>query len=422
MTILIVYSATRPQIRTAVADHLYSFQRHSGARCIYVNLAVRRLPRQLRTLQIDLIIFHNTLLDARWSPRWFNLLTRRARPLRDIAATKVALVQDEYILSDLVSEFIKDQHVTRAFSAAPATEWPKIYPYLDRSLVGFDTVLTGYLSRTALETIARVAGSTPERDLDISYRAWRAPAWLGRHGFLKTEIANSITVRARALGMRVDVSNRQSDTKYGDEWFRLLLRSRYVVGVEGGASLLDRDGTIRARTEKYTRLHPDASFDEIEAACFPGVDGGIAYFAISPRHLEACATRTGQILVEGAYNGVLEPWTHYLPLRKDLSNLDDILEAARDEPARVAMVERAHRDVVESGRYDYEHLVRQVVSEAIGVGRSEATGLASASDRIHRSLQRADRRSWRRVRALRLGIDAGRGVARHIRGHSVSSA
>ena len=32
-----------------------------------------------------------------------------------------------------------------------------------------------------------------------------------------------------------------------------------------------------------------------------------AFFAISPRHLEAVITKTAQVLVEGRYSGVLEP-------------------------------------------------------------------------------------------------------------------
>ena len=88
--------------------------------------------------------------------------------------------------------------------------------------------------------------------------------------------------------------------------------------------------------------HPDAGYDEIEAACFPGRDGELALFAISPRHLEACATRTGQILVEGAYSGMLEPGQHYLPVRADLSTSGDVLDEARDEARRRELTEAAY--------------------------------------------------------------------------------
>ena len=52
--------------------------------------------------------------------------------------------------------------------------------------------------------------------------------------------------------------------------------------------------------------------------CRAGWDS-YAFFAISPRHLEAVVTKTAQVLVEGSYSGVLEPERHYIPVRRDFS-------------------------------------------------------------------------------------------------------
>ena len=110
-----------------------------------------------------------------------------------------------------------------------------------------------------------------------------------------------------------DISLDPGATLLGDDWFRALARSR-VDARRGGRR--QHPGSRAARsagaTMRYVADHPDATYDEIEAACFPGRDGELALFAISPRHLEACATRTGQILVEGTYSGALEPGRHYL--------------------------------------------------------------------------------------------------------------
>ena len=45
---------------------------------------------------------------------------------------------------------------------------------------------------------------------------------------------------------------------------------------------------------------------------------------ISPRHFEAAAFRVCQVLFEGRYAGVMEPMRHYIPLRKDFSNFDEV--------------------------------------------------------------------------------------------------
>ena len=130
---------------------------------------------------------------------------------------------------------------------------------------------------------------------------------------LKTEVAHVVRERAQARGLRVDITTRPEDTLLGDDWYRWLARCRFTIGVEGGASVLDRDGSMLACTERVAAERPGGGFEELEAACFPGRDGELALTALSPRHLEACATRTAQILVEGDYNGVLEPETPLHP-------------------------------------------------------------------------------------------------------------
>ena len=133
-------------------------------------------------------------------------------------------------------------------------------------------------------------------------------------------------MHASEYELRADISTDEKETFCGDDWYRFLLKCKYTIGVEGGASILDRDGSISRKTDEYCSRHPGASFDEIEKACFPGLDGSLKLFALSPRHLDACMTKTCQILIKGNYNGTLSPELHYIPLEKDFSNLGQVLE------------------------------------------------------------------------------------------------
>jgi hypothetical protein len=143
----------------------------------------------------------------------------------------------------------------------------------------------------------------------------------------------------------------------GDLWLEFLARCRAVVGSEGGASVLDRDGSIKARVERYLEDHPGADFREVERACFPGEDGRIDKACITPRHLEACAAETLQILVEGRYNDILIPGRHYVAVSKDYSDAGPAL-AVLDDPARVReMTKAAYEDIVASGRWSYPNFV-----------------------------------------------------------------
>lgn len=392
MEILVVYAVLDWPLRATIDEHLFSFQRYAtGHRCHYLNLAVRGVPAWLDLDRFDLIVFQTTCL-SRWNPPVFAKLRRRAAPLSKARGVRIALPQDEFINTDLLCDFVNELAIDHVFSVAPASEWPKIYHAVDRQRVRFHQVLTGYLDDATIARIERLK-DTP-RDLDVGYRAWRAVAWLGRHGILKTRLSDEVARRGAAHGLAVDCSTREEDTLLGDAWFRFLSRCRYTIGVEGGASILDRDGSVKARTEAYVAAHPDASFDAIEAACFPGRDGELSLFALSPRHLEACATRTGQVLVEGDYNGILKPHEHYIPLKPDLSDLDAVLEAVKADDSRQAMTERAYQDVVASGRYTY----RGFVSEVLGLSFPHGLPAASEAGSLPwRRMALGDKMSWARV-------------------------
>jgi hypothetical protein len=174
---------------------------------------------------------------------------------------------------------------------------------------------------------------------------------------------------------------------YGDDWSRFMARSKYTIGVEGGASILDHDGSLRARVYDYELDHPHASFAEVEAACFPGRDGELKLFAVSPRHLEACVSRTCQVLVRGEYNGVLEAGRHYIPVEPDFSNLDDVLETMRRDDRRHAISEAAFEDVVRGGRWTYRGFVAEV--EAVA-----PPGASPDNPRAFAAARAQDRASW----------------------------
>jgi hypothetical protein len=363
--LLIAYWLGR-QRREWIREHLHSFERYSNQRCFYVNLSLREFPAYLTRVRFDLVIFHGSLVGVpRWSPQRQGDVRKRVEPIKSLDAVRVALPTDEYIHTDRLSDLINEWEVDLVCSAAPESEWPTIYERVDRSRTRFKRVLTGYLAPRAVQRINRLKGSVG-RTIDIGYRARHHRACLGRHGVLKGELGPIFARAAAERGLSYDISTSPDDVLYGDDWYRFLLASKYTPGAEGGASIIDRDGTLRERTDAYVAEHPDASFEEVEAACFPGLDGSFGLRALSPRHLEACATRTCQILVEGDYGGVLKPEEHYIPLRKDLSNVDQVLDQVEHDNRRAEITERAYRDMVASGRYSYERFVAEVLTAALG--------------------------------------------------------
>lgn len=370
LNILVVYSGF--PTRATLHDALFAFRKYSGQRVFYLNLRLKAVPKYVTKIKFDLVIFHTLFFAGRFDADFLRRSFLRAEPLANLDAVKVILPQDEFINSDVVNEFISDFGIDCVFSAQPEEVWDQIYDGVDRARVAIRPMLTGYLDDDRVRKIEALA-ATAKRDIDIGYRtAGDPPPWFGRHGFLKRLIAEQFLKKGSRSGLNLDISTRASDTLMGDDWYRFLVRCKYTLGVEGGTSILDRDGSIRLRTEAYEATHPGATFEEVERACFPGADGTFSGFAVSPRHLEACAARACQILTEGHYNGILKPGTHYIAVKRDFSNVTEVIELVRSDKKRNEMVARAHRDIVESGDYTYRKFVEFVLAESMAAGKARS--------------------------------------------------
>lgn len=383
-TLLVLYytRGVHP-LRSAIASHLYCWRRYSRHRVIYVNVAFGLPERLLARERVDAVLFHTLFLGMRWSRELFHQRLRDCAMLKTLGGPRIAMPQDEFLNTDLLNDFINDYGITHVLSCADEKEWPLIYDRVDRARVAFRTVLTGYVDPDLVARVDAKKRAGAMRDLDIGYRAWRAAYWLGAHGQHKHEIARVVADAARSRGLRLDISLRDEDVIAGEAWFDFLLRCRATIGVEGGASVLDRDGSIKARADAYLRQHPRAGFEEVRAACFAGEDGRLALACLSPRHLEACMTGTCQLLVEGRYNGVLQPGLHYVPIRRDYSNVDAALDVLRDDARVLEIAAAAYRDVARDPRWTYPALVKEIegdiINPALARDSSPARRRASAA-------------------------------------------
>lgn len=363
--ILVVY-CDKPT-RSSAIDLLYCYERYSDAMCFYYSIRRGKIPSNLLRIKFDLIIFHTLFISERWLG--INNLKNNIYPLinslKNKNVVKIVLPQDEWIHTEALNDFINDFNVDIVYSVAPETEFKKIYNKVDFSKVKFQKVLTGYLDSDTTKKINHLESKSIKRDIDIGYRAFRAPAWLGSHGYLKTKIADVFEEESKKYNLKNSISTRESDTILGDKWYEFLLSCKYVIGVEGGSTVIDPYGFIWEKGTDYEKENPDASFNDFEKQCFPGMDGNLNLVAISPRHLEACSTKTCQILVEGDYNGVLKANIHYIELKKDFSNLQDVLNAVKDDKIRAKITIQAHNDIVLSDRYSYNNFVNFILTSSL---------------------------------------------------------
>jgi hypothetical protein len=365
--ILVVAGEMVYPLRASIRDLIYSFKYDQDCNAFFYFTEQGPFPDYLKKIDLDLVVFTDTWAGERWKGKAQveKFIYKPLEYLRTLDVTKVIHPQDEWIYTDLLSEMIDHFNITHVFSCAGESEWKKIYNKLDHTKVKFTQVLTGYLEGHTVRKINSIVKRT-KRTIDIGYRAFKAPPWLGSHGFLKTKIAEVFKDLAPKNGFKIDISTEEKDTISGDKWFDFLASCRYFIGVEGGSTIIDPEGQIWRKGKAYQKQHPNASFEEFERNCFPDMNGNLDLIAISPRHLEACAAKTCQVLIEGNYNGVLKAGIHFIELKKDFSNLDEVFRRMKDNKLREQIVENAYKDIVLSGKYSYKSYTQLVIENALG--------------------------------------------------------
>jgi hypothetical protein len=355
MRILVVYWwPPGPAMRLAVERHLHALD-GGPAEIVYAN-AADPSARDVRHGRYDGIVLHTTFLCLRWSVD-FARVRREWRWLGNRHCPIVALPQDEFRYSAVLDEWLDELEVEVVFSCF---DGPTRAPIYGRAQASFRPGLTGYLDRKTADYFAEHALPAAQRPYDIVYRASQLPFRFGRHAQLKHAIGLATAERAERHGLRVDISTRLEDTIVGVRWLDFVMSGRAIVGAESGSSVLDRRGEVERRARELLALEPELSFDEFDRRMPAGWDSW-AFFAISPRHLEAVLARTCQVLVEGSYSGVLEPHRHYLPVRRDFSDLDDVLEHLLDPVLVQEITERAYEEVYLAGAWKAESFAAELL-------------------------------------------------------------
>jgi hypothetical protein len=367
MRILIVYELPRKTDRNTIFEHLNSFKKFGPENEYHYLNVFNKIPYLLKFVKYDLIVFHYTFLaGSRFFAKSHDWETKTFFA-KELQGYKIAIPQDEYDHTNRLNNFFREANIKEIYTCYTKDEDIK-KAYGDSGVSIFHKVFTGYVDETQITLLNEKALPFSERVIDIGYRARQLPAYFGQHGQLKYELVLVFSKALLNFDFVSDILNtndnqqkeNKKSVKNGDSWYEFLLSCKSFIGCEGGSSLLDIDGSIKSRVLNYVKDYPNANFHEIERECFPNQDNNIACFAISPRHFEAALCKTLQILVEGEYGGVFKPWVHYLPLKRDFSNVNEILERLKDNEFCQLIVDNAYSDIVMSDKYTYRNFVANI--------------------------------------------------------------
>jgi hypothetical protein len=334
----------------AVKEYLQSFADHSRHEISYA-VGVNNVIAPNSLDGFDVLVLHYSVrlyLGTHLSPTF-------AAAIRRFGGLKCLFIQDEYDVPAEACRWIRDLGIHTIFTCVPEASQELVYPSSVVPRVERIQVLTGYVPK-ALESAPR-GRPIAERSIVLGYRGRALAPWYGDLAREKLEIGRRMKQICVERGIPCDIEWADDKRIYGDRWLAFISSCRATLGTESGCNVLDPHGDVRRRIQEAIADNPGLPYDDIREKYLAGHDGVLCMNQVSPRIFEAVALRTALVLFEGTYSGVVIPDVHFIPLKKDFSNIDEVLDRLRDTHELEAMTERAWGDVVGSGRYSYRTFV-----------------------------------------------------------------
>jgi hypothetical protein len=302
----------------------------------------------LRIRSYDLVIASHVAVGDDLS-----LIKRIASVLASRACPIIVFLGNEYDLLDQKLQFCRNVKADLLCSQLPISAAEYLYGELA------DTRIMA--TPHALNPAVYGAQSDVERDIDVGFVGDIYWPFVGDRE--RTNLIEYFGKNGEARGLRCDIRAGRSSRMPRDEWAAFLNRSRTLIGAESGTYYLNEKGALLDRARTYNlKQRQDATFEEVFAKFFAGVSRGVSGKSISSRHFEAIGTKTCQVLIEGDYNGILKAGEHYIPVRPDLSDIDEAIRVLRDQAHCRSIAERTY-DLAMSA-HTYDHRVADVLAHA----------------------------------------------------------
>lgn len=356
MQLNILFLCNRPVVgndANTIVDHIDAFKNYSRHK-IWIHSGMGDISSKLDFNKFDAIIIHYSLCILN-----NHYLSQKAKKrIADYKGLKIIFVQDEYRQINTMRQELKYLNVDVLFSCFCEEEIKRIYP--DAELPGsakFNN-LTGYIPKRLLSyhNVKPIA----ERTVHVGYRGRCLPFWYGELGYEKWDIVEKWKQNTIHEKLNADISYNENDRIYGEKWIEFIGNCKTTLGVESGASVMDFTGELEKKIEKYQFLHPRATFHQVQAMFLKEHEGKYYLNQISPRCFEAIALKTALVLYEGNYSGILMPGRHYIELKKDFSNIHEVLTKIKDDNYLQELVDRAYNEIALNPQYSYSGFIEKV--------------------------------------------------------------
>ncbi len=279
--------------------------------------------------------------------------------LKKYQGYKVLFVQDEYDGTEYTRQFIEQLNIKLVYTCVPKQFVNTIYPHSRFPTVTFISVLTGYIADNHLK-LHQYHKPFTQRQYAISYRARILASWYGDLCQEKMAIGKRMLAECERRNIPANIAWQDHQRIYGDAWYQFLANAKATLATESGCNVFDDRYEIRQSIQQELNVNPTISYAEIHAKYLAQHEGKVKMNQISPKIFEAIALKTALICYEGEYSGIIKPHIHYIPLKKDFSNVEEVLAKLDDHNYLEEITTQAYNDILLSEKYTYKKFIATI--------------------------------------------------------------
>ena len=335
-----------------VKDHIDSFLSYSKYKIVKIDPFGLNDIKTLDFNKFDFVIIHYTLAII-----YDHFISKQLKvKLADYKGTKIQFIQDDYRQISEYKKIINYFNVNILYTLYSKENAKKIWIDKINPNLHLISNLPGY----APENLFNYSNPPiKDRKIDVFYRGRTLPAWLGSLGQDKINIGKKFIENSKNLSLSLDIKWDEESRIYHDKWIKSLQSSKVMLGTESGSSITDFDGSIQEKCEEILQKNPSLNFLELYEKFLFQYDNNLILNTIPPKVFEAISLGTALVLFEGEYSSIIEEWKHYIPLKKDFSNFDEVVEKIKDDNFLTKISNQAYNDIIKTRKYSYENFIQK---------------------------------------------------------------
>ena len=260
----------------------------------------------------------------------------------------LSFLGNEYSLMKEKKKFLSEIEVDYIASQLPEMAFRSVYSDMNAKLIAAPHALQQKFYIPPMH----------KKKFDISFVGARYPLFIGDNE--RNTLIDYVSKETPYFNNNISIGKNKNMPRH--MWKELLQNSRATVGAEAGTYFLDSEGELMEKAKSFENENPDCTLEELIQEIFEKTP--IKYIngkAISSRHFEPIGTKCCQILLEGTYNGILKEDEHFIGVKKDYSNFDEVIEKYKNPRKRKEIVDSAYDHVIT--HHTYEKRVQSILNQ-----------------------------------------------------------